>query len=194
MSQEQYIYAVARIRSRELALLDKATLEQLLLCKNYEECLKILTDKGWGENPGESAEEMLSIERKKTWLFIRELVKDMSVFDTFLYEMEQTYARATAPWNEGVLHHPMLLGVVVIGLSPVAVEPEHLLGMVLDVQDVWGSAPSRYVVFLNGQVHIRHVDLTQPFVIVGSVVFLITLDMVGGFLRLGLVSPPGIGS
>ncbi len=88
MSQEQYIYAVARIRSRELALLDKATLEQLLLCKNYEECLKILTDKGWGENPGESAEEMLSTERKKTWLFIRELVKDMSVFDTFLYEKD----------------------------------------------------------------------------------------------------------
>lgn len=88
MSQEQYIYAVARVRSKELALLDKSVLEQMLSCKTYEDCLKILSDKGWGEHTGESAEELLAQEREKTWSFIRELVSDMSVFDTFLYEKD----------------------------------------------------------------------------------------------------------
>lgn len=106
MSQEQYIYAVARVRSKELALLDKSVLEQLLSCKTYEDCLKILSDKGWGDHNGESAEEILSQEREKTWSFIRELVGDMSVFDTFLYEkdfhnlkaaIKQVYIRNEVP-------------------------------------------------------------------------------------------------
>ena len=106
MSKEQYIYAVARVRSKELALLDKSVLEQLLSCKTYEDCLKILSDKGWGDHNGESAEEILSQEREKTWSFIRELVSDMSVFDTFLYEkdfhnlkaaIKQVYIRNEVP-------------------------------------------------------------------------------------------------
>ena len=106
MSQEQYIYAVARVRSKELGLLDKSILEQLLSCKSYEDCLKILTDKGWGDHSGESTEEMLSKEREKTWEFIREQVEDMSVFDTFLYEkdfhnlkaaIKQVYIRKEVP-------------------------------------------------------------------------------------------------
>ena len=61
---------------------------------------------GWGDHNGESAEEILSQEREKTWSFIRELVSDMSVFDTFLYEkdfhnlkaaIKQVYIRNEVP-------------------------------------------------------------------------------------------------
>lgn len=85
MADNQYIYAVARIRSKELELLDKSSLDQLLACKNYEACLRFLTDRGWGNTDSETAEQLLAAEREKTWALIRELVKDMSVFDTFLY-------------------------------------------------------------------------------------------------------------
>lgn len=88
MSQEQYIYAVARIRSKELALLDKSVFEQLLSCKDYKECLRILEEKGWGTSGDKTAEEILLSEREKTWTLMRELVEDMSVFDTFLYEID----------------------------------------------------------------------------------------------------------
>lgn len=88
MSQEQYIYAVARIRSKELTLLDKAVFDQLLSCKSYEECLRILADKGWGNSTNETAEEILLSEREKTWDLMKELVDDMSVFHTFLYEKD----------------------------------------------------------------------------------------------------------
>jgi len=88
MPEEQYIYAVARIRSKELTLLDKSALEQLLTCKNQGDCLRVLADKGWGNPDDKTAEEILYSEREKTWGLIKELVKDMSVFDTFLYEKD----------------------------------------------------------------------------------------------------------
>ncbi|MGI5966311.1 MULTISPECIES: V-type ATPase subunit [Anaerotruncus] len=86
-SDLSYIYAVARIRSNELTLFSSQTIEQLLATKSYSECMRLLMDKGWGDlavaNP--TAEELLAMEREKTWEVIREVVDDMSVFDVFLY-------------------------------------------------------------------------------------------------------------
>ena len=54
--------------------------------KSYDECLRLLADRGWGD--GEVAADdarLLAAEREKTWNLIGELVEDMSVFDVFLY-------------------------------------------------------------------------------------------------------------
>ena len=86
MSEVQYAYAVARIRSKELALLSKQALELLLASKNETDCLQLLHEKGWGGSENsESDTHLLEDEREKTWGLIRELVDDMSVFDVFLY-------------------------------------------------------------------------------------------------------------
>ncbi|HCI74628.1 MAG TPA: V-type ATP synthase subunit C [Lachnospiraceae bacterium] len=80
---EQYIYAVARVRSRELSLLNESVIGQLCAASGEEDCLRILNEKGWG-NPDLPGEEMFREEQKKTWSFIRELVPDrMQVFDVF---------------------------------------------------------------------------------------------------------------
>lgn len=80
-----YTYAVARIRAKELSLLDRQDLDQLMACKTYQECLNVLHDHGWGNGGETSAEQILSSERSKTWDLMRELVEDVSVFDVFLY-------------------------------------------------------------------------------------------------------------
>lgn len=86
MPETQYVYAVARIRSKELSLINNQFLDQLLAAKSYEECLQLLAGKGWGNSEGNiNAETFLSAEREKTWNLIAEMVKDMSVFDVFLY-------------------------------------------------------------------------------------------------------------
>lgn len=85
MAQNQYTYAVARIRSKELSLLSQPVFDQLLACKGYQDCLRLLAEKGWGKSGDETAEQILEMEREKTWDLIGELVDDMSVFDTFLY-------------------------------------------------------------------------------------------------------------
>lgn len=86
MAEELYLYAVARIRSKEMSLLGKPEIEQLLSSKKYEDCLRILIDRGWGKSGSNSAEKLLAAEREKTWELAAELVEDMSVFNTFLYE------------------------------------------------------------------------------------------------------------
>lgn len=85
MMDNQYIYAVARIRTLELSLLDKSFLEQLISSKSYGDCLRLLREKGWGKSEKDNAEELLAGEREKTWDIVGEMVPDVSVFDTFLY-------------------------------------------------------------------------------------------------------------
>lgn len=86
MADTQYTYAVARIRSKELTLLSKSDLDQLMNCKSEKECLRLLSDKGWGKSGEENAEQFFTAEREKTWELMRELVEDMSEFNTFLYK------------------------------------------------------------------------------------------------------------
>lgn len=88
MSDNQYIYAVARIRSRELDLLGDPFINQLLSCKGYAECIKLLTEKGWGKTGDESADELLDVEMEKTWSLIKEMVEDMSVFNILVYQYD----------------------------------------------------------------------------------------------------------
>lgn len=85
MAENQYMYAVARIRSKELSLLNKNDIEQLMGCKSEKECLRMLTDKGWGRTGEENTEQILNAEREKTWELMKELVEDLSVFNPFLY-------------------------------------------------------------------------------------------------------------
>ncbi|MDO4621935.1 MAG: V-type ATPase subunit [Eubacteriales bacterium] len=82
----QYTYAVARVRAKEVTLFNAAVIDQLLACRNYEQCLQFLIEKGWGDadTPLE-AEAILACESEKTWAEVRDLVKDMSVFEVLNY-------------------------------------------------------------------------------------------------------------
>ncbi|HBA62475.1 MAG TPA: V-type ATP synthase subunit C [Lachnospiraceae bacterium] len=85
-SDMQYTYAVARIRAMEVSLFSRAVIEQLMACRTEEQCLQFLSEKGWGDNDTPmNAEAILTREREKTWETVRELVKDMSVFDVLSY-------------------------------------------------------------------------------------------------------------
>ena len=85
MTDKQFINAVARIRFKEMALFSKADIDQLMNCRNEKECLKYLADKGWGKDDDKTSEQVLSAELEKTWDLLKELVKDISYFDTFLH-------------------------------------------------------------------------------------------------------------
>lgn len=81
MSNTNYTFAVARIRALEVSLFSKATIDQLMACKTYEECMHFLEDKGWGDGSGkQDADTMLSEERKKIWETVEELGISMDEF------------------------------------------------------------------------------------------------------------------
>ncbi len=103
---EQYIYAVARIRSRELTLLSESVISQLTNAASEDDCLRLLHEKGWGTT-GATSEEMFQDERKRTWAFIRELVPDhMEIFDVF--RLEQDFHNLKAAVKESCIdgEHP----------------------------------------------------------------------------------------
>ena len=82
MKQTDFTYAVARIRSKELGLLNSQSLEQLISAKSADDALRLLADKGWGapDEPLE-AEILLEGEKNRAWQTVGEMVDDMSVFD-----------------------------------------------------------------------------------------------------------------
>ncbi len=91
---DDYIYAVARVRSRELSLFTRQDLEQLMAARTYEECLRTLQDKGWGEGSSLSSQELLRAEEEKTWAFIRELTSDLSPFEVLLLPIDYNNLKA----------------------------------------------------------------------------------------------------
>ncbi len=105
MAKPDYIYAVARIRAKELLCFGSPAMEQLTACKTYEECLRMLNEKGWGNgSAGQTPESLLDGERNKTWEQLRELVEDMSVFDVFLYANDYHNLKAAIKENYAPSH------------------------------------------------------------------------------------------
>lgn len=108
MSDKQFTYAVARIRSKELSLLSASFLDQLLAAKDYDECLQLLIDRGWGGDGREGAEAMLEGEKEKTWSLIAELTDDMSIFDVFLYANDYHNLKAAIKETCTEADHPSI--------------------------------------------------------------------------------------
>lgn len=80
--KNDYAYAVARIRARELELLDRAAMNRLLESHGPEEVFRQLTDRGWGDgSTSQNPEEMFARETAKTWELMEELLPDPSVLD-----------------------------------------------------------------------------------------------------------------
>ena len=71
---EEYTYAVARIRALEVSLFSNSTIDQLIACQDYRQCLQFLEEKGWGDSEtAGNAEAILTREEEKIWEVVQEL-------------------------------------------------------------------------------------------------------------------------
>ncbi len=86
MAEDKFIYAVARVRTKELSLLNAQAVEQLMACKSYEECLKFLAERGWNTGAEGGAAGMLASEREKTLDFISDIAGKQPDFNVLLYK------------------------------------------------------------------------------------------------------------
>lgn len=88
--REQFIYAVARIRAKEVSLLSEQDINRLMACENFEDCINILRDKGWGsETVGlYDYQALLKEEEVKLWQLVSELVPDKSLFNVILLPID----------------------------------------------------------------------------------------------------------
>ena len=119
-----YPYAAARIHARELSLLSRQNLEQLLAAKNYDECLHSLHGMGWDE--GDTAEEILAAETEKTWQLMGELLPELEVFQIFRLPVDFNNAKAAV---KSVVTNVQAQHVFLSGGS---IEPEALVKALKD--------------------------------------------------------------
>lgn len=82
--QQDFTYAVARIRFRETKLLSDTDLNALLMSSDVDAVMRLLRDKGWGDNTDCRPEKLLALEENKLWEFINETVDDISVLNFLL--------------------------------------------------------------------------------------------------------------
>ena len=117
MSDNDFIFAVARIRVKEKSLLSDADVAQMTALKDEKAVLAYLKDKGWGDpSRTESTEELLSEEEAKTRDLVRELGIDEAVFEVLSYP---------------VLYHNLKAGIKEIcteELNPQAFYPDRKFG------------------------------------------------------------------
>ena len=101
-----YIYAVARVRSHELTLLNRAFMEQLLQSVSEGEALRLLQERGWGA-AGMDGAQTLEAEREKTWALVSELCGEESgLLDLFLYENDYHNLKAAVKETCTAGEHP----------------------------------------------------------------------------------------
>lgn len=81
---------VAQIRAKENTLLSDQDINRLMQCTSYEECIQYLLDKGWGPTEHDTPEELLSMEREKTWTLMEQLCDDKQIknFDIFCLNID----------------------------------------------------------------------------------------------------------
>ena len=85
LPDELFTSQVAQIRTKENSLLSDQDINSLMQCPTYEDCIQFLLDKGWGPTDHDTPEELLALERDKTWTLMRSLCNDqqMKSFDIF---------------------------------------------------------------------------------------------------------------
>lgn len=85
MKNEDYAYAVARIRANERYLLSKNDIEALIAAKNFDEAVILLSQKGWLIKDSEkvSVSKAVKAQNKKLWSLLCESVPDKSELEVF---------------------------------------------------------------------------------------------------------------
>ena len=77
--EQEYIYAVARIKARELSLLTQQDLDRLMACKRRQSA-SVHWPISWGAGGETSAEAIFAAEEEKTWALMHELLPDLTPF------------------------------------------------------------------------------------------------------------------
>ncbi|MCQ2511934.1 MAG: V-type ATPase subunit [Lachnospiraceae bacterium] len=78
---------VAQIRAKESKLLSDNDLQKLMQCESYEDCIRLLRDRGWGSGDDLTAENLLRNERENLWKAMRGMCneQEMHTFDIFRF-------------------------------------------------------------------------------------------------------------
>ncbi len=80
--EKEYTYGVARIRALESSLFSNEIIQELLQCRDYNEAMNFLRDRGWGNGDlNQDITDMLNDEKEKSVKILEELIEDKDAMD-----------------------------------------------------------------------------------------------------------------
>ena len=104
MHENEYAYAVARIRANEVNLLTPAETEQLISAESYEAALRLLGDKGWHtDGVGHDYAPMLEEHVNAAWQLLKESAPDASLLDALVINNDFFNLKAALKANQRAL-------------------------------------------------------------------------------------------
>jgi V/A-type H+-transporting ATPase subunit C len=133
IKEEDYAYAVARIRAIESRLMDENKLNRLLEAPNSSDALKLLTESGYGSDSLESSrgksediDIILSNELRKTYDFLLEIIPEPEAVKLFMRRYDYL--------NTKLILKAEFLGIdVTKRLSPMGtIEPDRLYKIITE--------------------------------------------------------------
>ncbi len=77
-----YEFSIGSVRARELRLLSKSDIEQMIALGDVQALVRFLKDKGFGE--GETIDEIIESNTEQMWTYLRSVTPDFSIFEPFL--------------------------------------------------------------------------------------------------------------
>jgi len=87
MNGENYAYAVASVRVKELGLLSPSQMELLLAADGYDSAARHLRDWGWADiAPGADCSDALRGKLADAWAFLREVAPKLGMLDFLVLE------------------------------------------------------------------------------------------------------------
>lgn len=84
MPTKSYAYSIGNVRAKEVSLLKRQDLEQMLALKTTKEAISFLREKGFGKMSDESISDILKSENAKLWEYIRSVAPEFSLFKAFI--------------------------------------------------------------------------------------------------------------
>lgn len=79
-----YEFSIGSVRAKENSLFTNADIEHMLGCKNEDELIRYLNDKGYGE--GKTIDEIIGSHTKEMWKYIKSIAPDFDIFKPFFYQ------------------------------------------------------------------------------------------------------------
>lgn len=88
-----YEFSIGSVRAKENSLFTNADIEQMLACKDENELIRFLNEKGYGT--GSSIDEVINNHTKEMWKYIRSITPDFEIFNPFFYQNDVHNLKAT---------------------------------------------------------------------------------------------------
>ena len=88
-----YVYAVGRIRVKELSLLSSADMRRLISAKTYGEAVSLLNSKGYDITGGGYA-DAINRQRESLWRLMNEVLRDITQLDSLIIKNDYRNLKA----------------------------------------------------------------------------------------------------